>query len=252
MGGERGLGTGYQLCRRLPCRIKPHQHNKACLPAISVLPGGFAKRRFITAVIEKIIRNLEGQTEITRISRKRRFERLTGTAVNATGNGRELDQRAGLHALHLPHLFKRHGAVLRLEIQHLATCHPSDAGRRCQRRHQPGTPHRIMMCRRIGQQPEGKCLQGVARKYGRRLVKGDMAGRRAPAGRGIIHCGQVVMDQGIGMKAFDGSGDIQRAVSLRHPTGKSRGCHHKGGTKTFASIHRGVTHGLDKACRGTG
>ena len=127
MGGKRGLGTGYQLRRRLPCRIKPHQHNKACLPAISVLPGGFAKRRFITAVIEKIIRNLEGQTEITRISRKRRFERLAGTAVNATGNGRELDQRTGLHALHLPHLVERHGAALRLEIMQLVTWHSRDA-----------------------------------------------------------------------------------------------------------------------------
>ena len=36
------------------------------------------------------------------------------------------------------------------------------------------------------------------------------------------------MDQGIGMKAFDRSGDVQRTVCLWHPAGKARGRHHKG------------------------
>ena len=93
---QRGLGTANQVGRRLTRGVKAHQRDKACLPAISILAGRLAKGGFITIVIEKIVGNLKGQPKVTGIIRQRCFQTFITATMDAAGDGREPDQRAGM------------------------------------------------------------------------------------------------------------------------------------------------------------
>ena len=55
----------------------------------------------------------------------------------------------------------------------------------------------------IGQDLEGERLQSVARQNGGGFVEGAVGGRLSPPQIVIVHRRQVVMDQRIGVHAFD-------------------------------------------------
>ena len=71
--------------------------------------------------------------------------------------------------------------------------------------------------RRIGQQFEGQRLQRVARQDRRRLVPFHMHRRLAAPQVVVVHAGQVVMDQGIGMQRLDRRRRADRALRRQRP-----------------------------------
>ena len=171
--------------------------------------------------------------------------------MNAAGRRRILDQRTGLHRLHLAHLVQRHGAVLGLEIEHLPAGHAVDAGGTRQRRHQGCTNIAVGMRPAIRQKLERHGLKRIAGEDRRRLVKGDMAGRLAPPRLGIIHGRKIVMDKGIGMQALDRCRHGHRTFRGGSTRGKTRRGKDKACPQPLAAIHRGILHGPGKPPRRT-
>ena len=59
---------------------------------------------------------------------------------------------------------------------------------------------------RLRQKPEGMGQQRVPGQQRRRLVKGLVGRGASPAKVVIVHAGQVVMDEGVGVQALHGDG----------------------------------------------
>ena len=67
---------------------------------------------------------------------------------------------------------------------------------------QGGADQRVPVGRRVGEDVEGERQQRVAGKDRRRLVEGLVHGRPAAAEVVVVHRRQVVMDEAVGMDAF--------------------------------------------------
>ena len=100
---------------------------------------------------------------------------------------------------------------------------------------------RILMGRPIAQDFEREGQQAVAREHRRRLVEGLVDRRLAAPQIGIIHAWQVVMDQRIGVHAFQRRCDAKRAVA-RHPK-QVGAAQHKKRPQPLAARKSGVAHG---------
>jgi len=85
-------------------------------------------------------------------------------------------------------------------------------------------------------------VQRVARQHRRHLVKGDMGGGPAPPQIVIIHAGQIVMHQGVGVQRLDRRAHPQGARII-HPE-QPRRMQHQEGPEPLAAGHDGVAHGL--------
>jgi hypothetical protein len=100
----------------------------------------------------------------------------------------------------------------------------------------------------IGQQLESQCLEGISGKDGSRLAECDMAGGFAPAGVIIVHGGEVIMDEGIGVQAFE-SGRSSQAIDLgdiEHGCGLDQ----QKGAKALAGTQQGIAHRFEQSgCR---
>jgi hypothetical protein len=86
----------------------------------------------------------------------------------------------------------------------------------------------------IGQQFESEGLKRVADKDGGRLIP-LLVHRWPPATQVVvIHAGQVVMDEAVGMDAFDGGGGIERLLR-GHPE-QPRRFQHQEPAQAFAAV----------------
>ena len=92
----------------------------------------------------------------------------------------------------------------------------------------------------FGKNLESQRLQCIADQQGGRLVVFDMAGRPAAPQHVVVHAGQIVMDQRIGMDQFDGTGgciDLLRIGAECLTGGMAQQWTH-----TLAATERAVTH----------
>ncbi|EKE16589.1 MAG: hypothetical protein ACD_10C00905G0003 [uncultured bacterium] len=98
---------------------------------------------------------------------------------------------------------------------------------------------------RVGQQIEGQRLQRVTGQNRGGLIPFDMHGRQAAAQRVVVHRGQVVVDERIGVQRLDRGGGRDRGfrTQAQHAGGFQR----QKPAQAFAAragIGHGVDHGL--------
>jgi hypothetical protein len=135
-----------------------------------------------------------------------------GTAENAAGFDGERKQSTGFHFLqpgdagevmsHVP---------ISIQIEHLTASHTIGACRVRQPRYEFGPDGWIGVSSWLRQNLEGHGLQAVTCQDGRCFIELDMTRRLATAHGIIVHGRKVVVDQGIGVEAFDRRGSAQAA-----------------------------------------
>jgi hypothetical protein len=119
--------------------------------------------------------------------------------------------------MHLLERFKRQGLSFGSHVLHLSFNHAAVS--RSLGNDANGFQHPDPVCPRVPGAP-GKGLksqgqQGVSGQDGRGLVKLHVACGPAPAQGIIIHCRQIVMDQGIGMNHFNGAAGLENGFTGR-------------------------------------
>ena len=93
----------------------------------------------------------------------------------------------------------------------------------------------------MGDQVKGQRLQRVAGQNGGRLVPFDVHRGQAPAQVVVIHAGQVVMHQRIGVQRLDRAGG-GGGLRVHHPV-QPRTFDHQKGPQALAACH-GIAHRL--------
>ena len=83
--------------------------------------------------------------------------------------------------------------------------------------------------------------KAIAREYGDRFTEDAVIGGPAAAKIIIVHAGEIVVNQGVGVNAFDGAsgGNCEGLVSSNSPSGGEA----EDGTQAFASCEKTVAHG---------
>ena len=101
----------------------------------------------------------------------------------------------------------RQRLAFRRHVDHLAAGHAARAGGVRQRQHQLAAGLRVGMGVGLGQDLEGAGLQGVAGQDGGGFVEGAVGAGLAAAQIVVVHGGQVVVHQAVGVQHFDAGGD---------------------------------------------
>jgi hypothetical protein len=156
------------------------------------------------------------------------------------------DQRAGLQALH-----PRDGAQVvphAHHVDHLTAAHALGAGGERKTQDHVGAHRAILVGVGMGENLEGYRLQGVAGEHGGSFVIGLVNRRTTPAHVVVVHTGQVVVDQAVGLYAFQRAGRTQDRpiVQVEHPARLDG----EEGAQTLAWPQGGVAHGLGQALLG--
>ena len=83
--------------------------------------------------------------------------------------------------------------------------------------------------------------KAIAREYGDRFTEDAVIGGPAAAKIIIVHAGEIVMNQGVGVNALDGAsrGERKGLFSSNSPSGGEA----EAGTQAFASCEKTVAHG---------
>ena len=95
---------------------------------------------------------------------------------------------------------------------------------------------------RLGQHFEGAGEQRVPGQDRGRLVEGLVAGGFATAHVVIVHRGQIVMHQRVGVQHLDAGGNAGGAAAI--DTEQGGGLHHDEGAHALAAAKHGVSHGF--------
>ena len=150
------------------------------------------------------------------------------------------DQGPGLEPLH-----PGHGAQVLADagqVDHLAAAHAPGA-RRPRKREDQVRPHPpVRMGLGAREDLEGQGLEGVAGEDGGGLVEGPVDGGPPPPEVVIVHAGQVVVDQAVGVDAFQGAGDAVEAGGLHVEQFAS--LEDEEGPEALARPQRSIAHGL--------
>ena len=101
------------------------------------------------------------------------------------------------------------------QVDHLTPNHTGRTGGGGEFRDELAPHRRIAMRVGVGQHPEGRGQQTVSSENRRRLVELFVARRAAAAQIAIVHRGQVVMNEGIGMDHLDRRGRSQQFLRVR-------------------------------------
>ena len=176
------------------------------------IAGAFAQRAAVAGCIQNVVHNLERQPDAGRIEIRLQHNIPRGAGSQAAHHRRSPDQRAGFHRMHFLQQLRRHRLAAVSDIDHLPADHPlhagsprqlADAAQHCIRRNRPVKIGRIHRRKGMGQ-------QSVAGQQGRSLIKLNVAGGLAAAQGVVIHAGQVVVDQRIGVNHLHRTGNGQR------------------------------------------
>ena len=209
-----------------------------------VLRGGLAHGRGVALDIEKVVSDLEGEADILAVADDRLTLGLPCAAENGAGLTREDDQRAGLEPLKPCDGVEADLFALAVDVDHLTADHAGMAGRDGETLNQFGPNERIGVDVHRRHKLEGEALQGVAGEYRRRFVIFAMKGWLPAAQIVVVHARQVVMDQRIGMQAFDRRCRAGERGSI--DTEESAGLERHEGTKALAAAEGCVAHGTDE------
>ncbi len=153
------------------------------------------------------------------------------------------DQSPGLEPLHPRHAAQIVGHAD--QVDHLAAGHALGAGRLGQQADQLAAHLRILVGVLVRQDFKRDGLQGVAGQYGGRFVIGAVHGQPSAADIVVVHARQVVVDQAIGVDAFQGAGRAQGRVFVG--VEQARGFQREERTQALARPERRIAHGLGQA-----
>ena len=244
MADERhGIGGngGEQRARRrdpVPC-----DHRR--LAASGILAGRLAGGFGGSGDVEEIIGKLEGMAEQRTIVAEPPPLLFPGTAEHGAGFRREAEERAGLHRLHAGDRVAVEGGALGGEVERLAARHPAEAGGAGEHGDEGRADAAIGLEAR--QDVEGHGEQRVAGKDRGRLVEGAMQGRAAAAQVVVVHRRQVVVDEAVGVDAFERGGGLGNRRS--GGAEEARGFDQDEGPETLAGGECRVAHGLAQPVR---
>jgi len=99
-------------------------------------------------------------------------------------------------------------------------------------------------CGEIGDDLEGEVLEGVAGEDGDGFSEGDVAGGLAAAEVVVVEGGEVVVDEGIGVRHLDRGAEVSGACGDLAGAGyHTRGLHAEDGAEALAAGEGGVAHG---------
>jgi hypothetical protein len=199
--------------------------------------------------VEEVVDHLEKQADaLGEVVEARQLVIRQRRAALGAEQDRRADQGAGLVHMHELQLGARQLLAGALDVDHLAAGHAARAGRLCQQPKHAELALRIVGQDVVGEQQEGLRLQGVADQQRGGLVVLDMAGRLAAAQDVVVHAGQVVVHQGVGVDHLDGAaGDVE---ARRIGAGKFSGGMAQQGTNPLAAAEGGVAHRPVQALRG--
>ena len=236
--------------RRAPS--SPSAATRVRLAPAGVLAGAFPERRSVALGVEKVVGDLKRRPDRAAVRGERRARRRSCAREPRARLDAEPEERARLHRLQTGDLFAREGRGrgLRLDVEHLSADHSGEARGARQSGRQCHAGFRVRIGPWIGQDFEGERLQRVPGQNRRRLVEGAMRGRTAPPQIVVVHRRKVVMDQRIGMHAFDRRASAPRpAVG---PAERARGLDHEKGPEPLPAAERGVAHRFDETLRPQG
>ena len=131
------------------------------------------------------------------------------------------------------------GAV---HVENLAADHPGGSGGGGNGGKRPEHAVRRDARRRRGHEAEGVGEQGVASENGGRLVEGLVAGGPPAPEIVVVHCGEVVVDEGIGVDHLQRGGEGHRRIRRQAEQGGGGQAQH--GAKPFPARKQAVVHGF--------
>ena len=94
----------------------------------------------------------------------------------------------------------------------------------------------------LGNEPEGLRLEGIPRQHRQRLAVGLMAGRLSPPQIVVIHTGQVVVNEGVGVNQLQRTGIGQSQMPV-YPTQTGQ-LQRQHWADALAAAQKAVPHGL--------
>ena len=151
---------------------------------------------------------------------------LPGGSVRSNGpqGRRRPQQRPGLQPAQLPGQRLVSGQLV--HVQRLAGHHAVSAAGPGQGQNRIG-PLLPGQAAGGGDHPEGLPLEGVPRQHGHGLAVDLVAGGAAPAEIVVVHAGQIIVDQGVGVDQLQGAAQGQGqtpvpAQGLAHGHGQHR------------------------------
>ena len=168
---------------------------------------------------------------------------LGGGAAHAAGGG---DQRAGLADVDVKNPLLVQLLLLPFHVQHLAAHHaffPGGGGQNLHLFDQNGGV-RFGGGNRI----EGRRQKGVAGQDSLGLAEDLVVGQAAPAVVVIVHAGQIVVNQAVGVDHLDGRGEGQGLLPVS--PAQAAEFQHKDGPQPLAPSQKAVAHGLEQAALG--
>src|SRR5690606_15092 len=165
-----------------------------------VLDEGFG----IALVVEQVIDQLEGDTQVVAKLAQRLALLVAGAGQGGGAMGGGLEQHGGLAAndLHID-FFSGAGVANLRQLQHFAFGdHSGGLGDDAHDRHRAQGDHHF----------EGACIKEVAYQHARRVAPQGVGGGATTAHAG--HVDHVVMQQGGGVQEFDDGGQQSQLIAL--------------------------------------
>ena len=132
----------------------------------------------------------------------------------------------------------------RFEVEHLPASHARAAARARKLKAKLGSHGGARMRAGVGKDLESQRQQCIACKNRGRLVEGLVHGRPAAPQIVVVHGGQIVMNKGVTMHAFERAGRIQRL--LRADAEQRRALDHQEGPEPLAAAERAIAHRFEK------
>ena len=238
-----GPGLIGEMRDAMPRLVHAQQGDEIGLAAGGVLVGRLAQDVLVALDIQQVVDDLVGQADVM-------GEADQGLTVNLPGAGDDQgnlegigEQGPGLEPLHPGHAAEVVADAQ--QVDHLATGHAARATGKRQAGGQFAAHGGVIVGVLVQQDVKGGGLQGVAGEDGGGLVIGPVHGRTAAADVVVVHTGQVVMDQAVGMDAFQGTGGAQHRPLL--DVEQIGGLEGEEGTQPLAGAKGGIAHGLGQA-----
>jgi len=207
----------------------------------NVFAGAFAELFARLGDVEDIVDDLEGEAEgLTEIGEGLQFRlcRIGAHGAEPDGGSQKGSGFGLMDELEIP---GGGGFAFALEVEYLAGNEPQAAGGSGELADEGG--HVISAGGgSVAEDLEGDGKEGIAGEDGDAFAEDLMIGRPAAAEVIVIHAGEIVVDERVGVDAFDGTGVGQGGVD--GAAAGLRGCEGEDGAKTLAARKEAVAHRL--------
>ena len=221
--------------------FQAHQRRIGALFCFDILAGAFAEFFARLRHVEDVVDDLKGQAGGHAEVMQRLHLLRAGAGAHAAQLHAGGEQRGSFAFMDKTQILQRQLFALALQIGHLTAHEVQAACRACEFQHH----HRRGMTRRhrcLRHQFKRQGLQGIPRQQCDGLAIDLVAGRYAAAHVVVVHAGQVIVNERVGVQALDGTGIVNR-ILCRAATGFRR-CEAEDRPQPFAAGEHAVSHRL--------